>query len=366
MREGGLANAAGSPECAIITPRLGIGGGEKVVRELAAALEELTGNPALIIVADTEHDGGENVLALSSMNLEGQPFLKAPIPKRAEALRDIIVSAGIKFVFSINSFIANHAIQGEYLSDCGAKIACAVFSVPLLSSGEIGGFARDVDWIAPNVDAIFTENHLMEGVLRDHFFVDSVHVLDVPEPVREGPVPCGEHVLWASRIDEEKRPELLIEIAKLLPDRTFEVWGSPLLSGDLYLEGIRSLPNVIYRGPFASFDELELRQVGCLLYTTKYDGKPNIVVEAMSRSLVCVATAVGGVSELLRDGRGYLVPSEAPADAYVSAIQDVFASDQKGACGEAAMTYVRSVHTRDKFRDGVKNLLTSMRQSARE
>jgi glycosyltransferase involved in cell wall biosynthesis len=355
----GLANAGIGFECAIVTPRLGIGGGEKVVRELAAALRELTGRPALIIVADSEHRGGENVLALCSLNLEDQPFFSAAIPKRAEVLRDIIVSAGIKFVFSINSFLANYAIQGEYLSDC-AKIACAVFSVPLLASGEIGGFARDVDWLAPNVDAFFTENALMGSVLREHFFLETVHVLDVPEPFRDGPVPTGENILWASRIDEEKRPELLIEIAKLLPNRNFEVWGSPLLSGNHYMESILALPNVIYRGPFSSFDELDLREIGCYLYTTRYDGKPNIVVEAMSRGLVCVATAVGGVPELLGEGRGRLIPSDAGAHAYVSAILDVFGSDQSPGDGERARAFVRAVHTKENFRNGVQRLLRSM------
>jgi glycosyltransferase involved in cell wall biosynthesis len=355
--EGINAIAGATSKYAIITPRLGIGGGEKFVRELRAALQELTDKPALMIVGDTEHEGGENVFALSSMRLDGQPFLTVPIPRRAEALRDVLICAGVKYLFNVNSFIANYAIQTELLAGCGIGIACAIFSVPILASGEIGGYVRDVDWLGPNVRAFFTDNEAMGRILREHFFADPVHVLTVPESVRDGPIPRGENVLWASRIDEEKRPDLLAEIATLMPERTFEVWGTPLLSDNRFMEQILSLPNVLYRGPFASFDEIDLQDIGCFLYTTRYEGKPNTVVEAMSRALVCIATDVGGVPELLGDDRGILIPPDADAHAYVSALREFFASETKRRRAEASRSFIRSVHTHANFRNGLKSLL---------
>jgi glycosyltransferase involved in cell wall biosynthesis len=352
----------GTYESAIVTPRLGIGGGEKVVRELAAALADLTGKRTLIIVADTEHPGGQDVLPLARIRLEDTPFLAAPVFRRAETLRELLLLLDVKLLFSINSFICNYAIQGEFLRSCGIAVASAIFSLPVSASGEIGGFARDVDWFAPNVQAFFTENEAMGRVLREHFFIDNVHVLTVPETVPEGDIPEGRNVLWASRIDEEKRPDLLIEIATSMPDVTFEVWGSPLLSGRGYLDSIAHLKNAVYRGAFDSFAHIDFAQVGCFLYTTRYDGKPNIVVEAMARGLACVATGVGGIPELLADDRGVVLAPEAPAEAYAAAIRGFLASGRRNDQGSVAREYVRKTHTRENFRKGVAHLLETMRR----
>jgi glycosyltransferase involved in cell wall biosynthesis len=349
----------GKYDCAIVTPRLGVGGGEKVVRELARAIERITQKPALIIVADTEHEGGKNVLALSSLMLADTPFLLSPIPVRANALRNVLVYLGIKRLFSVNSFIANYAIQRGRFAGSGISIACAMFSVPVLASGEIGGFLRDVDWLAPNVDAFFTDNHAMAHVLRDKFFCDNLHVLPIPERPHDLIQTTGDRILWASRIDEEKKPELLRGIASQMPERIFEIWGAPVLTNDRYLESILELPNVCYRGPFTSFEEIDLRHAGCYLYTSRYDGKPNILVEAMSRGLPCIATAVGGIPELLREGRGVLVPPEAPAEAYVSAMRRVFEKDGE-AIGPAGREYVRAVHTQKNFHAAVEKLLHAL------
>ena len=351
---------AGKYDCAIVTPRLGVGGGEKVVRELGSGIEEITQKPALIMVADTEHEGGENVLALSSLRIADTPFLSAPIPVRANALRNILVYLGIKQLFSVNSFIANYAIQRGRFAGSGISIACAMFSVPLLASGEIGGFVRDVDWLAPNVDVFFTDNHAMARVLCDRFFCDNVHVLPIPERPHDPIETTGDRILWASRIDEEKKPELLREIATQMSERTFEIWGAPVLTSDRYLESILELPNVCYRGPFSSFEEIDLRLAGCYLYTSRYDGKPNILVEAMSRGLPCVATAVGGIPELLDKGRGVLVAPEAPAGDYVSAIRGVFENSGPKERGAAGREYVRAVHTRKNFCAAVERLLSSL------
>src|SRR5207248_8798934 len=178
----------------------------KVVRELARAIEQATRRPPLVIVADTPNDGGENVLALSSLMVADAPFLSAPIPARANALRNILVYLGIESLFSVNSFIANYAIQRRHFAGSGISVACAMFSVPILASGEIGGFVRDVDWLAPNVAAFFTDNHAMASVLRNKFFCENVHVLPIPERPHDAIESTGDRILWASRIDEEKKP----------------------------------------------------------------------------------------------------------------------------------------------------------------
>lgn len=69
------------------------------------------------------------------------------------------------------------------------------------------------------------------------------------------------------------------------------------------------------------------------------DGLPNVLLEAQSQGLACVATAVAGIPELLRDGdTGALVPPEAPdrlAAALAALIADPARRAELGRRGQA-------------------------------
>ncbi|MDW8470063.1 MAG: glycosyltransferase [Burkholderiales bacterium] len=65
------------------------------------------------------------------------------------------------------------------------------------------------------------------------------------------------------------------------------------------------------------------------------DGLPNVLLEAASQGLACVATRLAGIPELLEDGvSGVLVPAEAPAalaDALASLMRDPLRRARLGA-----------------------------------
>lgn len=135
-------------------------------------------------------------------------------------------------------------------------------------------------------------------------------------------------LLWASRLDPEKRPELLLRIAEKLaakmPSALIDVYGKAVL-GDFDPACFKACTNVLYRGTYASFDQLPHEHYGALIYTTAFDGLPNIILEALSVGLPVVAPDVGGVGDAVLDGRtGYLlentIDDEALADAYVEAV----------------------------------------------
>jgi hypothetical protein len=61
------------------------------------------------------------------------------------------------------------------------------------------------------------------------------------------------------------------------------------------------------------------------------EGMPNALLEAMATGLVCVATPVGGIPEVLQDGvNGLLVPVKSPG-AIVAALNRIFASGELSA-----------------------------------
>jgi glycosyltransferase involved in cell wall biosynthesis len=115
-------------------------------------------------------------------------------------------------------------------------------------------------------------------------------------------------VLWCGRFDTQKRLDVLLSVVRNSPEKSFDVYGFPLLDSDQTLvEQLRSVSNVHFAGRYENFSELNVDAYDCLLMTTQWEGTPNIVLEAGLRFLPVVAPQVGGVSEVLGDGRGYLI-----------------------------------------------------------
>jgi len=135
-------------------------------------------------------------------------------------------------------------------------------------------------------------------------------------------------VLWASRLDRSKRPELLPHIAKelkrLASDIQIDVFGSAVLD-TFSLSHLAGLPNVAYRGTYDGFAALDHSAYGAFVYTTAFDGMPNVILEAIAAGLPVIAPDVGGIGEIIVDGdSGLLLPAltndDEMAAAYVAAI----------------------------------------------
>jgi glycosyltransferase involved in cell wall biosynthesis len=122
-------------------------------------------------------------------------------------------------------------------------------------------------------------------------------------------------LLWASRICPQKRPELLTGIAKALSDLGLNVvidaYGTPDPGVDpIDIFGGRSV-GIEYRGPFSAFQEIPIESYDAFLYTSGYDGLPNILLEVLAAGLPVVAPDVGGIGEVVKSGvTGWLVEAD--------------------------------------------------------
>ncbi|MNT34522.1 Capsular glucan synthase [compost metagenome] len=97
----------------------------------------------------------------------------------------------------------------------------------------------------------------------------------------------------------------------------------PACSRDI-LKVLKRLPNVRLQGRYDSFDALARRgHHSMLLYTSRYDGLPNVLLEASAAGLPIVAADVGGIAEFLHGKTGYLVRSDAKAGEFVAAIKSL-------------------------------------------
>ena len=347
----------------VVTPRCGIGGSEKLMREMIASIERLTGLPSLMIVADTEVTPEAlpaNAICLPNLNFRGEPFLQFGTPDRVAALRDVILQVDAPRVISINSFAGNALLLEGALQQKGIKVASALFSEAVGPGGAIEGYLQIADWLIDAGVTLFSDNHQIARMMSSLSFYDGTVVLSAPETVSDASPPRGVRVLWAGRIDAQKRPDLLLDIARASPDLVYEVWGVPMLSDDRVMTDILAQPNIVFRGAFDGFASIDTSDVGCLLYTSAYDGTPNLLLEAMARGLACVSTAVGGIPDLLADGRGLLVAPDAPADAYAILLRQVLADRSlREAISDRCRDYIRHERTQDIFDRTVAQLLSA-------
>ncbi|STZ76798.1 glycosyltransferase family 4 protein [Bergeriella denitrificans] len=107
-------------------------------------------------------------------------------------------------------------------------------------------------------------------------------------------------ILWASRIAKQKRPELLYKIAKAMPEYEFHVYGESDRACKAELKALQELENVKYFGKYDSFaDIVKAQSYAAFLYTSQYDGLPNVLIEAISNGLPVVSYDVGGIGELI-------------------------------------------------------------------
>jgi glycosyltransferase involved in cell wall biosynthesis len=157
--------------------------------------------------------------------------------------------------------------------------------------------------------------------------VPEARLLEAPA-VAAAPVGAP-RVLSVGRLDAEKNPLLLADIAARIGDRArLVICGDGALRGELEarLAELGVTESVEMRGYVAVDGELpELyRTCDVLLHVSWTEGFPQVLVEAFAAGLPVVATAVGGVPELAGDAALLVEPgdADAAADAVLRLLED--------------------------------------------
>lgn len=127
-------------------------------------------------------------------------------------------------------------------------------------------------------------------------------------------------VLWAGRLDFQKRFDLVQQIAQEMPDVDFLCWGDALL--DTPPDESASPRNLVLKAGFKNYDELPMEDADLWLFTSAWEGMPTILIEIAVRGMAVVASEVGGVPELIDRTSGYPVKDAADVKAYVAAIRE--------------------------------------------
>lgn len=126
-------------------------------------------------------------------------------------------------------------------------------------------------------------------------------------------------VLWASRMEDFKQPDVLAKIALKMPDITFEVYGR--CDAEFSIDSLSRLSNVHLKGEFRDFAAIPKDGIAIFLYTSKVDGMPHVLLEAGAYGLPVVAPLIGGIGELIDDSNGWLVSRADNVEEYVRQIR---------------------------------------------
>jgi glycosyltransferase involved in cell wall biosynthesis len=142
------------------------------------------------------------------------------------------------------------------------------------------------------------------------------------EPPRVRTEDKSDLALWVGRIHPNKRPEMLLELAKRLPQRRFVMVGGAGQGVGDYEERIRAqaagLPNVELTG-FLPLAQVEpwFDRARVLVNTSLFEGMPNTFLQAWARDIPTVGTVdVGaGVHHVAMDVASLAAQVERLADA---------------------------------------------------
>lgn len=147
---------------------------------------------------------------------------------------------------------------------------------------------------------------------------------------------------WVGRLSVEKGPDVMLEAAAQLSQpglRVVFIGDGPERARLEAAAAARGLTErIVFAGAipdardyFAAFDLFAL--------TSRTEGTPMVLFEAMAGGVPIVATAVGGVPDVLTDGTALLVASEAPA-AFAAAVTATLA-DPAGVATRTAAAKAR-------------------------
>jgi len=189
-------------------------------------------------------------------------------------------------------------------------------------------------------------SHLSAGLLG------KAHVVRSIAPLPADPLPHASrppHVAWMAMLREAKRPDLLVEIARRLPDVPFIVCGRASTHrsapgyGARMVEALRALPNVDYRGQVSPEEaERVIGEASVLLSTSDLEGFPNTFLQAWSSGTPVVSLTVDPDDAIARAGLGKLSGTVEQA---VADLKDLLQSpSQREALGARGRRYVAEVH----------------------
>lgn len=166
------------------------------------------------------------------------------------------------------------------------------------------------------------------GVDTNYFNTHTINNIELVNAL----VPKDKFVIsFLGRFSQEKCPKLFVEIANHLKndDSLYFVMAG---NGNLYheiLELIKryGLENKVYLPGFVDTREY-LKISNLLVLPSEIDGRPNAVLESLSMGVPVVASSVGGLPKIIKDGYNGFLCASGDIESFINCIQKVIANKE--------------------------------------
>lgn len=375
----------GAPRIWIALPFLSTGGAELAALNLCRATLELRPEQSVVLlVTDRNLVDKRMKLPAGVLLVVFEEYSDKPLNyERKQALLRGLLMAGQPHVFhNINSEVAWHLIvaEGELLKRY-TRLHASIFAFQFAPDNKtkIGYAAYFLKKAIPHLTGLHSDNQrFVTDAAREYqltvderarFSVlyqpcrllslqgqttDSLHPQQGQRQVSKSA--DGEarrpQFLWAGRLDAEKCVNLFLEIVQRCSFADFRVYGQVVLDDS---SGLPSLPNLTYEGPFTSpMEWLERYDFDAFVFTSKWEGMPNILLEVGALRIPVIAPTVGGVIELVNETTGYPLAERPSATEYERALRHVVANPAE------AMQRAQRMHGLIKSRHSWSSFIASV------
>ena len=157
-------------------------------------------------------------------------------------------------------------------------------------------------------DAVVVQTQRQKEAIEESMGIDAMLIPSIWPTTADVASGDGDYVLWAGRIDENKRPQVVVELAEKLPEVRFVMLGYPG-DRDLY-ERIKAkakkLPNLDFVG-FVPFHKTAryFRDARAVLNTSEIEGVPNTFFQAWEYGRSVVTLDIDP-DDILSKGAGFV------------------------------------------------------------
>lgn len=225
-------------------------------------------------------------------------------------LARLLLQTKAQTIHNINSKLGWEIFKdyGKQFRIMNKKLFASVFAEEQIKPNQYWGYAPEY---LPNthhyLHKVFCDTQIYPKSLYKRFQFDNKLLSTIYFPFIDSSsstyqAQVGQPILWASRIATTKLPELLYEIAKLMPNQDFHIYGSCEPNCETALQQLISLNNVEYFNSYDSFSKIVSNgKYSVFLYTSQSDGMPNVLIEAIANGLPVISSDVGGISELIHE-----------------------------------------------------------------
>jgi glycosyltransferase involved in cell wall biosynthesis len=352
----GLVNRLrGNARAIVAVPWVGVGGADLVSINYARAFVE-----------DTRFEGRVSMLAtyLPSRTLRHlvpqgvnfvqvpEEFREMPLELQRRLLAQVLLLVNPDVLLSVNCFDVTNVLHvyGSQLA-ISIRMYLTLFAFDRIGAGyPVNPITDDSQReFLDDIVGIITDNTVTAALVEEILALDDSKVRVHHQPALD-PIPAlntatrsysDEHftqanpfkLVWPHRLDKEKRPDTLIEIADRLRERgmpiEIHVYGQQVLSTDSKtLMKSLSGAGIKYEGPYqGGLMSLPTHEYHALLLTSESEGLPLVLVQSMLLGLPVISTAVGGVTDIVRDNEtGLLTEGPDDIEGFVRAIRHLMES----------------------------------------